>query len=195
MIELSENRTAPLESSKSAAVDSITYRVATDLGALAEVSAEWDALLSRTFVNQAFGSSKWLIASCRNDASVSPYVIVARRGPRLVGVLPMVIAAGGQSAMFSDYLSDYNDLIALEEDAPVIEGLVKHALSNSNGYKKVIFSNVRRDSNCFRAVQSIYPGRAVDEFYSQSHTCYYVDLRAGYDDYLKTKSSHFRKRL
>src|ERR1044071_7662140 len=106
MIELSENRTALLESPEPLAGDSITYQVATDLTALAEVSAEWDALLSRTLVNQAFGSSKWFIASCRNDATVSPHVILARRGSRLVGVLPIVIAADGRSAAFPNYLND-----------------------------------------------------------------------------------------
>jgi len=195
MIELSENPIALLESSESLAADSITYHVATDLTALAEVSAEWDALLSRTFVNQAFGSSKWFIASCRNDTSVLPHVILARRGSRLVGVLPIVIAADGRSAAFPDYLNDYNDMIALESDAAVIEGLVKHALSNSNGYERVIFSRVRHDSNCFRAVQSIHPSRDIGDFYSRSDTCYYVDLPASYDDYLRTKRSHFRKRL
>ena len=195
MIELSENPIARLESSKSHSGDSITYQVVTDLTAIAELSVEWDALLSRTIVNQAFSSSKWFIASCRNDASVSPYVVLARRGSRLAGVLPIVITADGRSAAFPNYLCDYNDLIALEDDTPVIEGLIKHAVSNSNGYKKIILSHVRRDSNCVRAVQAVEHARNIDELYSQSHTCYYVDTRASYDDYLKTKTSHFRKRL
>jgi CelD/BcsL family acetyltransferase involved in cellulose biosynthesis len=195
MIELSKNSVALLENSESPAADSITYQVLTDLPAIEEVSAEWDSLLSRTFVNQAFGSSKWFIASCRNDASVSPYVILARRWSRLAGVLPLALTADAETAAFPDYLCDYNDIIALEEDAPVIEGLVRYALSNSRGYKKIILSHVRRDSNCFRAVESIHPDRDIDELYGQSNTCYYIDLPASYDDYLKTKGSHFRKRL
>ncbi|HEX8184448.1 MAG TPA: GNAT family N-acetyltransferase [Blastocatellia bacterium] len=195
MIELSENRIAQLEEFKSLDGDRITYEAVRDLSAVARVSEEWDALLSRSPVNQAFSSSKWFVAMCRNDASISPYVILARRGPVLAGVLPLALSDGGREAAFPNYLCDYSDIVAPRDDERVIEGLLNHALRNSNGYEKIILSHIRLDSNCLRAVQAIEPGREIDELYSQSNVCYYIDLPASYAGYLRAKTSHFRKRL
>jgi CelD/BcsL family acetyltransferase involved in cellulose biosynthesis len=195
MIERSDNCAVSLGGPASVESDSITYEVARDLSAVVKISAEWDALLSHAQVNQAFGSSKWFIATCRNDASISPYVIFARRRSRLAGVLPLAIIDGGEAAAFPNYLCDYNDIVASKGDEAVITGLINHALSNSDGYKKIIMPHIRRDSNCLRAIQLLEPRRATQGLYRESHVCYYIDIPASYGDYLAVKGSRFRKRL
>jgi CelD/BcsL family acetyltransferase involved in cellulose biosynthesis len=195
MIELPENRRALGERFEPFDTGSITYEVLTELSAVVEVAAEWDALLSRTSLNQAFSSSNWFIAACRNDPALSPHVILARRGAKLAGVLPLALKATLDTAEFPNYLCDYSDIVAFEEDTAVSAGLITHGLSNPYGYKKIILSHIRLDSNCLRAVQDIEGGQVADQLYQRSHDCYYIDLPASYADYLKAKGGHFRKRV
>lgn len=176
-------------------MDSLTYQVYTELSDIVSIASEWDSLLERSPCNRAFSSSKWFIETCRVHTSIAPYVVVARRGGTIAGVLPFVLTDEGETAGFTNYLNDYSDIVAARDDRAAATGLLNYALSAPDGYRRIVLSNVRRDSNCLRALQALESERAIDKLYRETVSCYYVRLPARHDEYLRTKDSRFRKRL
>jgi len=69
----------------------LAIQVLTDLPEIARLSDEWDALLARSICNRAFSSAQWFVASCSANPSFQPYVIIARKGAVLAGILPLVL--------------------------------------------------------------------------------------------------------
>jgi CelD/BcsL family acetyltransferase involved in cellulose biosynthesis len=175
--------------------DSISYQVVTRLSDIHSISSDWDSLLERSPCNRAFSSSSWFLAACRHVPLMSPYVILARRGETLVGVLPLALTHDGEIAGFPGRFSDYNDLVALPEESHVLAGLLNYAISGSKSYKRVVLSNIRRDSNCMRAVQVLRLTGHRGGPISQDRICRYIRLSSGYEEYLATRGRRFRKTL
>lgn len=173
--------------------DCLSFQVFTALPDIATLASEWDSLLERSNCNRAFSSSKWFIASCRHNSSLQPNVIIARRGAALAGILPLVVTA--QVATFPNYLSDYSDAVAAQDDSDAVTGLLNYARTAPNDYKRIVLSHIRRDSNCFRAMGTIEPRACIDQSFREIVLCYYLRLPASHDDFLRTKRSRFRKRL
>ena len=167
--------------------------VVSDLAEIDRISAEWEVLLDASPCNRAFSSPRWYTAWCRLDPGRLPYVIVARRGGRIAGVLPLVI--DGRSATFQNMLTDYNDIVALDNDLSVATSLVQHAVQEPHGYDMITLPHLRADSTCMRAVRLIYPGAIVQRQFRETHVCYYTSLSGGYSDYLSSRRGRFRKRL
>jgi CelD/BcsL family acetyltransferase involved in cellulose biosynthesis len=109
--------------------------------------------------------------------------------------LPLVLKDEGQVATFPSYLTDYSDAIAASDDATVIAGLLNHARCAPNGYRRLVLSHIRRDSNCMRAMQVLASDGAFDKSFQEIVRCYYLRLPARYEDFLRTKDSRFRRRL
>ena len=176
-------------------MDSLNYQVYTELSDIVSIASEWDSLLEHSPCNRAFSSSKWFIETCRIHTSIAPHAVVARRGAAIAGILPLVLTDEGETAGFTNYLNDYSDIVAAQDDRAATTGLLNHALSAPGGYRRIVLSNVRRDSNCLRALQALESDRAIDQSYRETVSCYYVRLPASHDEYLRTKGSRFRKRL
>jgi CelD/BcsL family acetyltransferase involved in cellulose biosynthesis len=173
----------------------LSLQVLTDLFEIAGLTAEWNALLTRSSCNRAFSSAAWFVASCAANPSFQPHVIVARRGAALAGVLPLVLIEEGTLATFPSYLTDYSDAIVARDDFAVVAGLLDHARAEPNGYRRLMLRHIRRDSNCMRAIQLQKNRSEVETAFREMVGCHYLRLPATYDDFLKTKDSRFRKRL
>ncbi|MBC7911254.1 MAG: GNAT family N-acetyltransferase [Pyrinomonadaceae bacterium] len=184
-----------MQDDKSFNPDSLTFRALTELPDIIALAPEWDAVLELSNCNRAFSSSKWFIATCRHHVALQPYVIIARRGESLAGILPLVLTDTAQVAAFPNYLTDYSDAIAAVDDSAAVSGLLHYALSAPNGYQQLVLSNIRRDSHCLRAMQMIEPRGWIEEPFREIVLCYYLQLPASHDAFLKTKGSRFRKRL
>lgn len=172
-----------------------TYRILTDLSDVVAISSEWDSLLRRAPCNRAFGSSAWYISACRHDASITPYVIIARRGANLAGVLPLALGDEGKTAKFASHISDYNDIVAAQDDTAIHAGLLNEVVNGAGGYDRVIFARLRADSNCLRALEAIKAPRLVERSNREDMTCYYVRLSPSYEEYLRSRGKKFRKNL
>lgn len=176
-----------------AAAGNITYRVLDTLSDVEAISGEWDALLDQSSCNRAFSCSKWFLVSCLLNQSITPRVVVARRVDVIAGVFPLVLVNDKGIASFASEMSDYNDIVALEDDDTVLAGLLEYAITNADGYKRVILSRVRSDSNCLRAARALNPGVDFEEVFTGSTQ--YVRLPVSYEEYLNTRSGNFRKSL
>ena len=173
----------------------LAFQVLTDVSEIARLADEWNALLARSVCNRAFSSAQWFIASCSANPSFQPYVIIARKGAALVGILPLVLIEEGSVATFPSYLTDYSDAIVGRDDFAVVPGLLDHARGKPNGYRRLLLRHLRRDANCLRAIQLQKDGSEAEATFREMVRCHYLRLPATYDDFLKTKDSRFRKRL
>lgn len=173
----------------------VEFQVLTEVPDIAALAPEWDALLERSICNRAFSSSKWFIATCRHNASLQPYVVIARRRAVLAGILPLVLKGEGQVASFPNYLTDYSDIIAAPGDPAVVTALLNYACSFANGYRRVVLSNIRQDSNCLRSLRTIGPHARSEQSFREIVICYYLRLPPSHEDFLRSKGSRFRKRL
>jgi CelD/BcsL family acetyltransferase involved in cellulose biosynthesis len=175
--------------------DLITYEVLTQLPDIESISSEWDSLLEQSPCNRAFSSSKWFLAACRAGRTISPHVLVARRGATIAGVLPLALTNDGKEAVFPSGLSDYNDMVARHDDDPVLAGLLEYAISAPKAYDTITLSFLRHDSNCVRALELRNPARDIERQLQPQRVCTYIDLPSSYEEYLATRARGFRKDL
>jgi CelD/BcsL family acetyltransferase involved in cellulose biosynthesis len=168
----------------------VTYRDYKELPLVAAFSEEWNGLLQSTSCNRAFSCAAWFLSACKADSSISPCVITAWRGFKLVGVLPLVEVSGTGKVEFASP-SDYNDVIARPEDDLLVEGMLDCALGLG---KALSLKHLRLDSNFYRAVAHARPD-IVETQFQIDRKCYYTNLHASYDDYLASRSKNFRADL
>lgn len=174
---------------------SLRFQVLTELPEIVALTPEWDSLLERSACNRAFSSACWFAASCRHNPALEPYVVIARRGTTLMGILPLVLTERGGVAAFPNYLTDYSDAIAATNDSLAIAGLLDFVRSQPNGYERIVLTHIRRDSNCLQAMRLLENDDLVEQTFRELVLCYYLQLPASHDDFLKSKRSRFRKRL
>ena len=137
----------------------IRCEVLTDLEAIERLAPQWEALLERSRCNHAFSSPWWFLASCRVRAGLLPYLVVARRGRELAGVLPLGVVAASRTAEFATVLCDYNDIVAGTADEEVPAALLAFAASAPQPFEKLLLRRLRLDSTCVRALSRLdHPG-------------------------------------
>src|SRR5918912_2703694 len=173
----------------------VSYETLTELSAIKALAPEWNNLLAHSRCNRAFSSAQWFIAACQSQPQMSPYVIIARRGTALAAILPLVLIDEGMVAAFPSDESDYNDIIAVPDEMEAVACVLDSALSLDGGYRHLILSNLRDDSNCLLAVEIIQPDYYVKSQYCRDTSCPFINLPPGYDDYLMTRSRSFRTTL
>ena len=174
---------------------SLHFQVLTDWPEIVALTSEWESLLAQSTCNRGFGSVYWFVASCRHNQSLRPHVVVARRGRTLAGVLPLVLSEDGKEVAFANYLTDYNDAIAAVEDLETIAALLKFIYSHANGYTSISLKHLRPDSNCLQALSLLEQENDFKHTLRETLICYYLQLPANHDGFLKSKDSRFRKRL
>jgi CelD/BcsL family acetyltransferase involved in cellulose biosynthesis len=177
--------------------DPVHYDVLTDYCEVASISPDWDALLERSHCSRAFSCSKWFLATADLLPALQPLVLVAWRGRDLAGVLPLAVDANGNKAGFPDDWSSYCDMIVEHEDIDVAAGLLNLAFSGTGQYEKLILNRIRFDSNCLRAAQVLEADRLAEQLFvrGKPEMYAYVDLRRGYEEYIRTRTSNFRHNL
>jgi CelD/BcsL family acetyltransferase involved in cellulose biosynthesis len=106
-----------------------------------------------------------------------------------------LVTTDEEVATFASELSDYNDAIAQPDDQPAVAGLLDHARSFKDGYKRLVLSRVRSDSNCVRALQALEPALDVNKVFLVRASTQFIRLPPTYEEYLRTRSRNFRKSL
>jgi CelD/BcsL family acetyltransferase involved in cellulose biosynthesis len=169
--------------------DDLEYEVVRDLSRLDAVANEWDSLVEMSDCNRAFSAYAWFSTACR-CIERKPIVILARRGNRLSGVLPMIEAEGGKPA-FLTYLNDYNDVIAATGE--VAAGLISYLVSKVMAGERIILRRVRSDSLLLKTFNSL--GSNLGFTLSATEICTFVELGRDHDQFTAAKSGRFRKHL
>src|SRR5215813_10403044 len=171
--------------------------VLTAFSDVALIAAEWDELLELSRCNRAYSCARAFLDFEGVFPGLEPLVLIARRDGALVGVMALVFDPAAREARFPDNWTDYHDIVAADDDVEVMTTLLELAVSGLNRYDRVLLNYVRPDSNCLRVSGLLNGGGAsewsplpgIEGAYS------YIDLRQGYDAYLKSKGAHFRKHL
>ena len=165
----------------------------TDLGEVEALAPRWEALLERSRCNRAFSSPRWFLASCQVMPERRPYLVVARRGRELAGLLPLWVDAASRTADFGVLLSDYNDVVADGGAPEVAAALLAFAGRAPHPFERVVLRRLRADSSCLRALPGLAPGagrRLLD-----SRICPYARLPPSFAEYLRGRGERFRKGL
>src|SRR5215212_3947153 len=160
---------------------SLHFQVLTRLPEIVALTPEWESLLGRSTCNYGFGSAYWFVASCRHNSSFSPHLVVARRGEKLAGVLPLVLVEGGKEAAFANYLTDYNDAVVAANDLETVAALLHFACSQPNGYTSINLKHLRPDSNCLQAMSLLK--HDLKHTFRETLLCYYLQLPASHDGF------------
>jgi CelD/BcsL family acetyltransferase involved in cellulose biosynthesis len=172
---------------------SLTYEILTTIPEIEVISTAWDALVDQSPCNRAFSCASWFLTTCKLKNTITPHVVVARRGGEIAGVLPLVLTNDGAIAAFASELSDYNDIVAREDDPSAPAGLLEYALSSTAGCRRVVLARIRSDSNCWRAARALHLADDFDHIL-EGHSRH-IRLPTSYEDFLNTRSSNFRKSL
>jgi CelD/BcsL family acetyltransferase involved in cellulose biosynthesis len=175
-------------------VSALEYHLLRDLAEIEAVASSWDRLLEHSPCNRAFSSSKWFLAWCRNHPKLTPFVMIATRGPELAAVLPLAVQQEQGTIDFPSPMCDYNDLVACADDRAAQTGLLAFALANAAPYR-IVLSNVRPDSNCRQAAAFLAEGQGLQTSYHPDKNCFYIQLSGTFTGYLATRSHVFRKGL
>ena len=173
----------------------LRFQVLTELSEIEALTPEWESLLAQSNCNYGFGSAYWFTASCRHNSSLCPHVIVARREEKLAGILPLVMSEGSKEATFANYLTDYNDAITAAKDLETTATLLQFACLQPNGYTSINLKHLRPDSNCLQAMRLLNQDSDFKHSFRETLICYYLQLPANHDSFLRSKDSRFRKRL
>jgi CelD/BcsL family acetyltransferase involved in cellulose biosynthesis len=184
----------------------VSFQLLTDLREIEEITPEWEALLQLSICNRAFGSPAWFIAAYQAQPETPLHVVVARRNGILAGVFPLVVNTPVLNTLvvntktclaeFATVWNDYNDMITATGDTEVMCGLLHYALTQSTACDKLALQRLRYDSNCFRALRSVFSESHLEKCFLEEPTQYtYVPLSSSYQEYLGSLKSKFRKNL
>jgi CelD/BcsL family acetyltransferase involved in cellulose biosynthesis len=188
-----ETGAAPRPVAVAPAQADIQCEILTDLGAVEALAPQWDALLDRSPCNRAFSSPWWFLASCRVMAGRLPYLVVARRGRELAGVLPLWVEAASHTAEFGVLLSDYNDVVADAAAPEVVAALLAFVCRAPRPFTRLLLRRLRPGSCCLQALPGLAP--AAGRHLLDSRICPYVRLPASLGEYLRTRGAKLRKVL
>ncbi len=171
----------------------IHCEVVTDLGEVEALAPSWEALLERSRCNRAFSSPRWFLASCQVMPERRPYLVVARRGRELAGVLPLRVDAARRTAELGGLLSDYNDVVADAAAPGVAAALLAFAGRAPHPFDRLLLGRLRPDSCCLRALPMLAP--SAGRHLLDSRICPYARLPASFAEYLRTRGERLRKGL
>jgi len=180
--------------SRNSALDYIVLRNIQDI---ASISMEWDGLLAQSRCNRAFSCSKWYLATPYVLPDLKPFVVVARRQGVLAGIFPLWLDTNRKEAGFPDDYSDHPDIIAADDDWETITGVLSFALQGTSEYSRISLKHIKPDSNCTRGAQELRWRLDKEEKLALQNLLPYavLDLRCGYNEYLKGLGRKFRLNL
>jgi CelD/BcsL family acetyltransferase involved in cellulose biosynthesis len=168
-------------------------QVLTGLDAVEALAPQWEALLERSRCNRAFSSPWWFLESCRVTTGRLPYLVVARRGWELAGVLPLCVTETSRTAEFGALLSDYNDIVADPAAPEVAAALLAFVSRAPHPFEQLVLRRLRPDSCCRQALPTLPP--AAGRHLLDGRVCPYARLPASFAEYLRTRGGKLRKGL
>jgi CelD/BcsL family acetyltransferase involved in cellulose biosynthesis len=137
----------------------------------------WDELWRRAPGATPFQSPAWLLPWWREIGGGELRVLVARRGDRMVGVLPMYLQeeGGGKLLPLGIAISDYFDGLFEEDDAPAVAGAMLRRLTDRCDWRHCELHPLRQGSPLLEARAP--PGWADEVL--EFEPCLAVEIPAG----------------
>src|SRR5215467_8159649 len=175
----------------------IDFSILTDMADVGSIATEWDDLLAKSRVNRAYSCSKWYLATVELAPRLQPLAFAVYRNGILAGILPLWLDVSERLATIGDNFIDHSDIIAEDDDWEVIAGLLDFALKGTGAYDHLFLGQVKLDSNYVKAAKALVMGETVDQFFLPDKSFKYavLDIRLGYDEYMKTLGPRSRFNL
>lgn len=171
------------------------YKIYSDLSEIAGLFHKWTDLLEESSCNKAFGSLEWYLASCRVQSSLSPYLVTAGLGQKMVCLLPLALNTQNGTAIFPHFANDYNDILVPDGNFALAADLLKFALSLQTGCRRIILSKLRPESNCARTAGWLAENSGVKCSYHETEAYFRITLSGTFDDYLMSRGKLSRRNI
>lgn len=172
--------------------DILEWKTYSSLQQVAEISSQWDELITSAPCNRAFASKEWFTASLHKESSWTPFVVAGWRGGTLICIMPLVIDHEDETAKFSHHAADYNDVIVRHADTNLAVHLASHAFASSR-CRRMVLSKLRFDSCCARAFPALCASAQFKSTWREIDSYRYASLAGNFDAYLNSRSKGFRK--
>jgi CelD/BcsL family acetyltransferase involved in cellulose biosynthesis len=181
----------------------LTMGVCSDEASLHRLGASWNALLAQTQDPTVFQTWEWVSTWWKHHGRGRPYVLVARQGNEVVGLLPLVMTRYRGSPIrqlrfMSAPLADVQNLIVHRDHEPACAGLFLRALGDMPGWDLADLADVPERSALgeVTAPDSLAFGR------SQHRICPYIALPQTWDAFahslqpkMRKRTAYYRRRL
>jgi CelD/BcsL family acetyltransferase involved in cellulose biosynthesis len=155
-------------------------------GDLATLEAAWSRLVPVDHPGAPFRSFAWLSTWWKTfSTGRDPYVLVARRGGDVVGILPLYRDGGllgGRLALMGDGIvgSDYLGALARPDDQPAVTAAIAAHLDGA-GVHELVLDGLDRADLLTRALTG---ARALEVAVEPYYRCPHVRLSSSFDAYL-----------
>lgn len=144
---------------------------------IADIAAEWDALCDGLRVSPSLRPG-WFSAYAESFGTAEPQLFTARKGDRLVGVVPMLSGRAGLSSPTNWHTPEF-DLIAEDETARA--ALLEAMLEASSG--KVDFGFVRDESPLLPEAEAAAQRRGYRTIARTLETSPYIGLEGDWESF------------
>jgi len=183
-------------------VSPVTVEWITRTADIRTVAGEWKALESTVKTRTVFSSYDLLAAWYGNyagDYGGEPLIGLARRGARLVGVVPLAVLSGClgkiplNRVQFATH-DAYSGEFLVEDDHPEIISAFLDSLAGEKNFDLIALNAIEPGTPQFQAIED--PAKrhrlAIE---MTNHPNAIVDLKNGYDSYCQAMSRNFRRTL
>lgn len=181
-----------------------------DLAGFAALSLEWDALLERSGERSPFLTWEWLYPWWQHlGRDKELYLLTVRdTSGQLVGLAPLcrswtglgiwdrrrVLEFLGTGDVASDYL---NIIVDPSPGCTVLAALVEYLVAHHAEWDMLSLTDVDEKAWALSMIRTLFQTRGFDAVTSTrpGHSCPYTRLDGGWDGYLQSRSSNFRRQL
>ena len=158
---------------------------------------DWDNLLSRSAANNPFLTFDWQYTWWQHfGEKKSLFILLVKKQDLLIAIAPFMIVTrlGFKVLEFIGHgRSDYLDFIICQDTHEVIKSIFEYLLSNNKLWQVVHLSDIAWTQDHIQTIRKATPNLLSS--YRLYTTCPYISIAAGWDDFLKSRSQRFRKRV
>ena len=158
---------------------------------------DWDNLLSRSAANNLFLTFDWQYTWWEHfGMKKSLFILLVKKQESLIAIAPfMIVTRLGFKVLefIGQGRSDYLDFIICQDTHTVIKSIFEYLLANSKLWQVVHLSDIAWTQDQIQNIRKVTPDLLSS--YRLYTTCPYVSIASSWDDFLKSKSQRFRKRL
>lgn len=173
------------------------------LDGLLDLREEWDRLLRRCSYRTPFYSLDWLGIWWRAFGSgFGLRVLVMRDGGRLVGIAPLMYSVEKRGPLrirklgsVRNYYTPKTDFLLAEQEEACLRRVLKYCTAESDQWDMVEFTYLPEDSGNAGRLEGLLKSQGTPSLVRTSHESPYVRFEGGFEAYMKTRSTRFRRNL
>jgi CelD/BcsL family acetyltransferase involved in cellulose biosynthesis len=158
---------------------------------------DWDNLLSRSAANNPFLTFDWQYTWWQHfGMKKSLFILLVKKEDSLIAIAPfMIVTKLGFKVLefIGQGRSDYLDFIICQDTHKVIKSIFEYLLANSKLWQVVHLSDIAWTQEQIQTISKATPDLLSSyRLYTMSP---YIFIASSWDDFLKSKSQRFRKRV